>query len=136
MKAEGKAIVGVVGPFFEQYESLFYAPMAPGPKDVQIAVWFTTVSYALYINKLLLNEANRKGEFTMAATTTKVAEHHALAAQHHEKAAAHHQEASKHHEAGSVEKGAHHAQVAAGHAAHAEHHADEAAKAHAEHHGR
>jgi hypothetical protein len=42
----------------------------------------------------------------MAATTTKIAEHHAQAAQHHEKAAEHHKEASKHYEAGAVEKGA------------------------------
>src|SRR5262249_17130379 len=44
--------------------------------------------------------------------------------------------AAKHHEAGHHEKAAHHAHTARGHVSHARAHAEEAAKAHAEEHGR
>jgi hypothetical protein len=70
----------------------------------------------------------------MAATKSKIAEHHTKAAEHHETAAQHHREAAKHHEAGSIEKAAHRAQVAYGHGAHAWNYQEEAAKAHAELH--
>jgi hypothetical protein len=43
---------------------------------------------------------------------------------------------AKHHEAGHHEKAAHHAHSAMGHAFHARGHAEEAAKAHAEEHGK
>jgi hypothetical protein len=42
----------------------------------------------------------------------------------------------QHYDAGHHEKGAHHAHTARGHATHARHHSEEAAKAHAEEHGK
>jgi hypothetical protein len=66
----------------------------------------------------------------------KAAEHHKKASDHHTHAARHHAEAAKYHEAGNHEKAAHHAHTARGHVAHARGHAEEAAKAHAEEHGK
>jgi hypothetical protein len=66
----------------------------------------------------------------------KAAEHHRKAAEHSTHAARHHGEAAKHHEAGHHEKAAHHAHTARGHAIHARGHAEDAAKAHAEEHGK
>src|SRR3974390_3135409 len=66
----------------------------------------------------------------------KEAEQHKQSQEHHTHAARHHGEAAKHHESGQHEKSAHHAHTARGHALHARHHSDEAAKAHAEEHGK
>lgn len=66
----------------------------------------------------------------------KAAESHKKASEHHTNAAHHHGEAAKHYEAGRHEKAAHHAHTARGHATHARYHSEEAAKSHAEEHGK
>jgi hypothetical protein len=77
--------------------------------------------------------SNQKYEELMSK---EAAEHHKQASEHHAHAARHHGEAAKHHEAGWHETAAHHAHTARGHAVQATEHAENAAKAHAEEHGK
>ena len=75
----------------------------------------------------------RQAEDTMPRHASS---HHLKAAEHHALAARHHKEAAKHYKHGDYETAAHHAHIAHGHLMHAIDHTEEAAKSHAEHHGK
>jgi hypothetical protein len=82
-----------------------------------------------FANQETAMDAKRTAEYHK-----RIAENHESAAGRHESAARHHRQAAKHYEQGDFERGAYHAHLALGHDLRAERHADEAARAHAEHH--